>query len=75
MRKYNELVTSYLWTLADVIWNFLAPTRDLVLPKLYKGWAIGSFNLRSLNDIIGDMAEASIQARVETGKEALTFAV
>ena len=75
MRKYNELVTSYLWILADAIWNFLTPTRDLVLPKLYKGWVIGSIYLRSLNDIICDMAEASIQARVKTGKEALTFGV
>ena len=75
MRKYNELVTSCLGILAEAIWNFLTPTGDLVLPNLYKGWVIGRFYLWSLNDIIGDMAEASVHARVETGKEALTFGV
>jgi hypothetical protein len=39
------------------------PTGNLGLPKLLKELTIGRFHLWSLNDIIDDMVDASVDAR------------
>jgi hypothetical protein len=65
MRKYNDLVGSLLADLSRGNLESLTgtPTENLGLPKLLKELIIGRFHLWSLNDIIDDMVDASVDAR------------